>query len=153
MCETARRAAGAAVAAALGRGRIAELTVVFDDDAAVRSLNARWRGKDRPTNVLSFPAATPAELAAPAAAMPLLLGDVVLAYETCRAEAEADGKRLADHVAHLVVHGVLHLLGHDHREEAEAERMEALETAILAGLGVADPYADASTAQAAPIGA
>ena len=115
---------------------------MLTDDAAVRALNAQWRGKDRPTNVLSFPAATPDEIArARAGGPPLLLGDVVLALETCRREAAEQGKPLADHVAHLVVHGVLHLLGHDHEDDAEADRMERLETAILAELGIADPYA------------
>ena len=92
---------------------------------------------DAPTNVLSFPAAASAP---PAPGAPLLLGDVVLAFETVAAEAAAQGKPLADHLAHLVVHGVLHLLGFDHEADAEAERMEALETRLLAGLGIADPY-------------
>ena len=99
---------------------------------AVRDLNARFRDKDKPTNVLSFPAP---ESAAPH------LGDVVLAYGVCAAEAEAQGKTLSDHLSHLVVHGVLHLLGRDHEDDAEAEEMEAEEREILAGIGVADPYA------------
>jgi probable rRNA maturation factor len=146
----AMRAQLAAVAA-VGRGLPSagprkmpetEITIVLTDDAAVQALNAEWRGKDQPTNVLSFPAATSREIArARAGGPPLLLGDVVLALETCRREAADEGKPLADHMAHLVVHGVLHLLGHDHATEPEADRMEALEVAILAELGIADPYA------------
>ena len=113
----------------------AELSLVLADDATVRELNARWRGKDAPTNVLAF-----ASDEAPVAGKPVLLGDVVLAFETVAAEAKAQGKRLADHLRHLVIHGVLHLLGYDHIEAAPAKRMEALETRILASLGVADPY-------------
>ena len=108
-----------------------DVVVLLTDDAAVRELNARFRDKDRPTNVLSFPAA---ESAAPH------LGDLVLAFGVCAAEARAQGKSLADHLSHLTVHGVLHLLGRDHEAEAEAEAMEAEERAILASLGVADPY-------------
>jgi probable rRNA maturation factor len=109
-----------------------DVVVLLTDDEAVRDLNARFRDKDKPTNVLSFPAP---ESAAPH------LGDVVLAYGVCAAEAEAQGKTLSDHLSHLVVHGVLHLLGRDHEDDAEAEEMEAEEREILAGLGVADPYA------------
>ena len=121
------RAAGAALGAVEG-----DIVVLLTDDAAVRDLNGRFRDKDRPTNVLSFPAP---ESAAPH------LGDIVLAYGVCAAEAETQGKTLADHLSHLVVHGVLHLLGRDHEDEAEAEEMEAEEREILAGIGVADPYA------------
>lgn len=111
------------------------VTLLLADDAALRELNGAWRGKDAPTNVLSFPSppmAPPGE--------PVPLGDVALAYETVAREASQEGKTLADHVAHLVVHGVLHLLGHDHVEEAEAEEMERLEALALARLGIADPY-------------
>ena len=110
-------------------------TILLTDDATVRDLNARFRGKDYATNVLSFPAA-----AQPGLAGPQPLGDLALAYGICAAEAAAQGKTLADHLRHLVAHGVLHLLGHDHEDDAEAEAMEALERRILAGLGVADPY-------------
>jgi probable rRNA maturation factor len=120
-----------------GEGRPLEIAVVLADDAAVQRLNREHRGKDSPTNVLSFPAAGDAP---PAADAPLLLGDVVLAGETIGREARAQGKPLADHLSHLVVHGVLHLLGYDHMRAAEARRMEALETEVLAGLGIADPY-------------
>ena len=119
-----------AVTAALGRIE-GDVVVLLTDDAAVQDLNARFRDRDRPTNVLSFPAA---ESAAPH------LGDLVLAYGVCAAEAVAQNKTLADHLAHLTVHGVLHLLGRDHEIETEAEAMEAEERDILAGLGVADPY-------------
>lgn len=122
----AERAATAALGTVEG-----DVVVLLTDDAAVRDLNARFRDKDRPTNVLSFPAA---ESAFPH------LGDLVLAFGVCAAEAQAQGKTLADHLAHLTVHGVLHLLGRDHEDEAEAEEMEAEERAILASLGVADPY-------------
>lgn len=121
------RAAGAALGAVEG-----DIVVLLTDDAAVRDLNARFRDKDRPTNVLSFPA--------PASAAPHL-GDIVLAYGVCAAEAETQGKTLADHLSHLVVHGVLHLLGRDHVDDAEAEEMEAEERDVLARIGVADPYA------------
>ena len=109
-----------------------DIVVLLTDDESVRELNARFRDKDRPTNVLSFPAP---DNAAPH------LGDIVLAYGVCATEAEAQGKTLADHLSHLVVHGVLHLLGRDHENDAEAEEMEAEEREILAQIGVADPYA------------
>ena len=108
-----------------------DIVVLLTDDAAVRELNGRFRDKDRPTNVLSFPA--------PENAFPHL-GDIVLAFGVCATEAEAQGKTLADHLSHLVVHGVLHLLGRDHEDDAEAEEMEAEEREILAQIGVADPY-------------
>jgi probable rRNA maturation factor len=140
LCADSVRAALAA-APALPRG--AELSLVLADDATVRELNRAWRGMDRPTNVLSFPAQEltpggPPPDAPPDAPWPL--GDVVLACETVAGEAAAQGKDFADHLRHLVVHGVLHLLGHEHEDNAEAERMEGLERRILAGLGVADPY-------------
>jgi probable rRNA maturation factor len=101
----------------------------------VRRLNRRWRGQDRATNVLAFATGEQA-----ASGAPLLLGDVVLALETVEREAVEQGKPLADHVAHLVTHGVLHLAGFDHHAAPEARRMEALERRILAELGVPDPY-------------
>jgi probable rRNA maturation factor len=113
--------------------------IAFATDADVRALNAQFRGKDKPTNVLSFPAqALPQGV--PGRHEPLLLGDVVLAAETVAAEARDLGIPVSHHVQHLVVHGLLHLLGHDHESDAEADRMEALETRILAMLGVPDPY-------------
>jgi len=115
----------------------AEVSLLLAGDAEVRALNARWRGQDKPTNVLSFPAARPQGLAGRAT-----LGDIALAYETLAREAEAAGVPLADHYRHLVTHGFLHLIGYDHETDEEAGRMEALETRILARLGVPDPYAD-----------
>jgi probable rRNA maturation factor len=113
-----------------------ELSVVFTDDAHIRSLNAGWRGKDRPTNVLSFPAFP----ASAGEALPPMLGDVVLAAETLAAEARNEGKPLADHMMHLIVHGILHLIGYDHETDAEAEEMEQAEQRILANLAIPDPY-------------
>jgi len=121
----------------------AGISLLLTDDAAIHALNREWRGKDSPTNVLSFPATETAEGTMPEpefAGVPLELGDIALAYETCERESQVQGKRFADHVAHLVLHGVLHLLGYDHLEEDQAQRMEALEIRILAGLGIADPY-------------
>lgn len=135
----AREAAEAALAASGKRIACAELSLVLADDATVRDLNGRWRGKDAPTNVLAF-----ASDEAPEPGKPVLLGDVVLAFETVTHEAKSQGKSLADHLRHLVIHGVLHLLGYDHIAVAPARRMEALETRILAGLGVADPYRKAA---------
>jgi probable rRNA maturation factor len=112
-----------------------EVAVAFADDARVRDLNRDFRGKDKPTNVLSFPAP-----AAPGLPGPRPLGDIVLARETVAAEAAADGKPLEHHIRHLVVHGFLHLLGYDHETDADADRMEGLETEVLAALGVADPH-------------
>lgn len=126
---------------------LVELSLVLTDDAAVQVLNRDWRGKDKPTNVLSFAALDDEDAPLPEGA-PLLLGDVVLAYQTCAFEAADQGKSLKAHLAHLVVHGVLHLLGYDHEDsEEEAEEMETEETAILAGLGIDDPYAQHSPAQ------
>lgn len=113
----------------------AEMAILLADDARVRDANRQWRDVDKPTNVLSFPGAPPARIA-----QSPFLGDVIIARETVIAEAAEAGKSLEDHFTHLVVHGVLHLLGHDHMTAIEAERMERLETAILAALGVPDPY-------------
>ena len=112
-----------------------EICVVLTDDAAVRELNRTWRHIDRPTNVLSFPSTAP-----PGNAASLMLGDIVIAYETMAGEAVAEGKPFLDHLAHLTVHGFLHLLGYDHEEDGQAEEMERLERDILATLGVKDPY-------------
>ena len=143
--EICRRAAKAALARLpmpswLAR---AEVSVLLADDATVRRLNAAWRGQDRATNVLSFPTFDRIPEAAPGHPTegPVPLGDVVLALETVRAEAEAAGKPLADHASHLVVHGCLHLLGYDHQDSADAALMESLERAALGRLGLADPYA------------
>ena len=119
----------------------AEVSLVLADDATLQDLNRTYRNQDKPTNVLSFPGRQ-ADEAAPPPGQPLLLGDVVIAFGTAAAEAGRDGKALADHLSHLVVHGMLHLLGHDHEATADAEKMEALERRILSGLGIGDPYAD-----------
>jgi probable rRNA maturation factor len=124
--------ATAAAQAALEGWESGDLVILLADDEAVRDLNVRFRGKDASTNVLSFPAGANAGRH---------LGDIALASGVCAREAAEQGKPLADHLRHLVVHGVLHLLGYDHAHDTEAERMEALERDLLAGLGVADPYA------------
>jgi probable rRNA maturation factor len=112
------------------------VSLCLADDAALQALNLRWRGLDKATNVLSFPAPPPGRRGDPAT-----LGDIALAYETLAREAEELGVPLADHYRHLLAHGFLHLIGYDHETDAEAERMEALETKILTRLGVGDPYA------------
>ncbi len=116
-----------------------ELSCVFSDDASIRELNARWRGIDKPTNVLSFPATGPGS--------EFLLGDIVLAFETVAREAAAENKAIRDHVVHLIVHGILHLVGHDHEDDDQADAMEALEIRALHGLGLADPYAEPIAAE------
>jgi probable rRNA maturation factor len=108
------------------------LVVLLTDDEQVTDLNRRFRGQDKPTNVLSFPSRLNPEAH---------LGDVALAFGVCAREAEAQGKSLAHHLQHLVAHGVLHLVGYDHETDAEAQEMEGLERVVLAGLGVPDPYA------------
>ena len=113
------------------------ITILLADDATVRDLNARFRGRDNATNVLSFPAAPQPGLGL-AGSQPL--GDLAVAFGVCAAEAAEQGKTLGDHLQHLVVHGVLHLLGRDHENDADAEAMEAIELTVLAGLGVSDPY-------------
>jgi probable rRNA maturation factor len=134
LAERAILAGAADCGVALRKG--AEVSVQLVDDAQIRALNAQWRGFDKPTNVLSFPAAPVEKLATSP-----LLGDIVLAFETIRREADDMRIGLSDHFVHLVVHGFLHLVGFDHQESAEAERMEQLETQILAGMAIADPYA------------
>lgn len=138
-------AARAALAAACPDLGDATISLLLTDDRTLQTLNKDWRGKDAPTNVLSFPATETREGETPVAefaGVPLQLGDVALAFETCAREATDQHKALAHHVEHLTVHGVLHLLGYDHLDDAQADRMEALETRILAGLGVPDPYAE-----------
>lgn len=126
-------------------------SLLFTVDEEIRDLNREWRTKDKPTNVLSFPMLTRAELLAMSAqGGPEMLGDIALAFETCTREAAEKGVSLADHAAHLVVHGLLHLAGHDHEAgEAEAAAMEALEIKALAQMGIADPYGDRDTTRTA----
>ncbi len=117
----------------------AEVAIMLCDDSGIRSLNRDWRGLDKPTNVLSFPAAPPPHLEPGA---PRLLGDIAIAFETLEREAKDEGKPFAHHLSHLAAHGFLHLLGFDHENDADAERMEQLETRILATLNIPDPYAE-----------
>ena len=138
--QQARQAVSAALRhVAVGDAPL-EISLVFTDDAEQRGLNRDYRHKDSATNVLSFPNMDDSAMTAPEG-LPRLLGDVVLARETIAREAGEQGKSFADHTTHLLIHGTLHLLGHDHLEPGEAAEMEALETEILAGLGIADPYA------------
>ncbi len=120
--------------------RALEVSILLTDDDEMKSLNRRYRGRDRATNVLSFGSGEPQPAAAPDDGAPYVLGDIMLAFESVRGEAVAQEKPVGDHVRHLLVHGGLHLLGYDHEVGAEAEAMERLETAILSRLGVADPY-------------
>ncbi|MEO1000081.1 MAG: rRNA maturation RNase YbeY [Pseudomonadota bacterium] len=127
----AERAAGAALTAAGVAAEGREIALLAAGDARIAALNLAFRGKEGATNVLSWPAAPPEDES---------LGDIALAWETCAAEAEAAGRPLADHLAHLIVHGTLHLLGYDHGTEAEATKMETIEVEALALIGVANPY-------------
>jgi probable rRNA maturation factor len=130
---TLRRAILAAAAVMSTRG--AELAVVLSDDASIQTLNRQWRNIDKPTNVLSFPSGAPRH-----DGQPVLLGDIVIAYETMATEAKAEDKPFLHHLSHLAVHGFLHLVGHDHETDPEADAMEALERDILARLDIPDPY-------------
>jgi len=130
--EAEALALAAAEATLASEGAVGEgVSLLLTDDAAVRDLNRRFRQQDKPTNVLSFPAPQNPER---------FLGDVALAYGVCVREASEQGKPLANHLQHLVAHGVFHLLGYDHETDAQAAEMEGLERAVLAGLGVPDPY-------------
>ena len=119
----------------------AELAIMLTDDGGIRTLNQNWRGIDKATNVLSFPALQPTAAARPDDA-PRMLGDIAIAYQTTRREADEERKPFEHHLSHLAVHGFLHLVGHDHETDDEAEAMEDLEREILARLGIPDPYAD-----------
>jgi probable rRNA maturation factor len=128
------------VAPELGNPRLSA-SVLFTLDEEVQALNREWRMKDAPTNVLSFPMIERADLLAlPADGGPEMLGDIALAWETCRREADAKNISLEHHAAHLLVHGLLHLAGHDHQADSDAEIMEALEIKALALMDIADPY-------------
>lgn len=133
--EETVRGALAAAAASLPAHE-GEVSVVLTDDDAIRTLNRDWRRIDKPTNVLSFPGKPP------------LLGDIVIAYETLAREAAEEGKPFAHHLAHLAVHGFLHLLGYDHETDSDADAMEALERDILSRLRVPDPYREHETRSA-----
>jgi probable rRNA maturation factor len=125
-----------------------EMSLVLADDALVQTLNRDYRDKDKPTNVLSFALLDDLDdtdegaddVLAREEGMPILIGDVILAFETVQREALEQGKSFEDHLTHLVIHGVLHLLGYDHQSDPDADRMERLETSILARMGIADPY-------------
>ena len=146
--EAAVRRAIAETAIAIGADfKDRTLAVLLTDNASIRRLNAQWRHIDKPTNVLSFPPAPNAGLAGGVKS----LGDIAIGYETCAREAEAEGKPFADHLAHLAVHGFLHLLGYDHDTDAAAEQMERLERVILARLGVPDPYRTHGTLAREPL--
>jgi probable rRNA maturation factor len=119
----------------------AELAVMLTDDEGIRTLNSNWRGIDKPTNVLSFPALPPTGPAGPGDP-PRMLGDIAIAYQTTRKEADDEQKPFDHHLSHLAVHGFLHLIGYDHEKDDDAEAMETLEQQILAQLGIPDPYAD-----------
>jgi probable rRNA maturation factor len=119
----------------------AEIAIMLTDDAGIRTLNSNWRGIDKPTNVLSFPALQPTGPREPDDA-PRMLGDIAIAYQTTRREADEEQKPFEHHLSHLAVHGFLHLIGYDHETDDEADTMEALEQEILAQLGIPDPYAD-----------
>lgn len=134
----------------------AEISIVLADDRFARRLNRERRGIDQPTNVLSFPVLTSEQLKRPepgvvgdGAGAPLILGDVVVAFDISSREAREQGTSLSDHLAHLIVHGVLHLLGHDHGADGEARRMEGLESDILRGLGIPDPHRSPGSSQGA----
>ncbi len=136
-----QRAIAAAASAADADVDDAELAVMLTDDAGIRTLNKDFRGIDKPTNVLSFPAAPPPGSGTEDDA-PRALGDIAIAYQTVRREADDEHKPFAHHLSHLAVHGFLHLIGYDHETDDTAEAMEALETEILAQLGIPDPYAE-----------
>jgi probable rRNA maturation factor len=142
LTQDAAKAAGR-VAPELANPRL-NVSLLFTTDAEVQALNREWRDKDKPTNVLSFPMLERAELRALAPdGPPELIGDIALAYETCARETAEKGVQLADHAAHLIVHGLLHLAGYDHEtSEADAIEMEEMETKALAIMGIADPYGD-----------
>jgi probable rRNA maturation factor len=133
---SAQAAVRRAIVAAAPPAANAEIAILLTDDQSIRTLNRQWRGHDKATNVLSFPAPS----ADHGDGTPVMLGDIVIAYETTAKEAAEEGKTFLHHLSHLAVHGLLHLLGYDHESHEEAEKMESLERRILARLGVSDPY-------------
>lgn len=134
--QLAKRAIRTAFAETGAAPRGAEVSLVLTDDAHMRTLNAAWRGKDKPTNVLSFPAIQ----LKPGQPLPPMLGDIVVAHETLAREATLENKPLDHHLIHLIVHGLLHLMGYDHEIDAEAEEMEGVESRALARLAIPDPH-------------
>jgi probable rRNA maturation factor len=136
-----QRAVAAAAEIADAEFGEAELAIMLTDDSGIRTLNSNWRDIDKPTNVLSFPALQPARPNGPDDA-PRMLGDIAIAYETTRREADDEQKPFDHHLSHLAVHGFLHLIGYDHEKDDDADAMESLEREILAQLGIPDPYAD-----------
>ncbi|MBL8658389.1 MAG: rRNA maturation RNase YbeY [Rhodospirillales bacterium] len=145
VADVCRGAALAAMAAAPPASHGAALSVLLTDDATMQTLNRTFRGHNEATNVLSFASGdvnAPADDRLDTAPDAVLLGDIAIGFGISAREADEAGKPLADHLRHLIVHGVLHLLGYDHEDDADAERMERLETRILTGLGVPDPYVD-----------
>jgi probable rRNA maturation factor len=124
-------------------GRQVEISVSLADDETIQALNKKYRGKDKPTNVLSFAAldAEENQPASPVCAMPCALGDIIIAFETVKRESEAMNVPFRDHFTHLLIHGTLHLLGYDHLQENDAKVMEKLEISILSSLGIENPYA------------
>lgn len=142
--EALMRAALDASFAKAGFNEAVALSVLLTNNEQVQTLNRAYRGQDKPTNVLSFPSESGPEIPG----LPRTLGDIALAYETMVHEAEIAGRALAEHFLHLIVHASLHLIGYTHEAEQDAERMEALEIAVLAGLGVANPYIGSGAAQA-----
>jgi probable rRNA maturation factor len=146
VAELIEKAVGLALADIEHDSRTIEVGVRLVDDGTIQALNRDWRGRDKPTNVLSFPMGDPGPVTDPD--FPWLIGDIVMSFDTVLAESVRDGKALDHHVVHLAIHATLHLIGHDHEDEAEATAMEAAEVKLLAGLGIPDPYA----VQPAPIG-
>jgi probable rRNA maturation factor len=135
--QLARSAVAAALSGAGVDENDREIALLFTDDLSIAAINADWRGKNKATNVLSFPSAS--GIAMPAGE-PRPLGDIVLAHGVIVSEAAEQGRTLHNHTTHLIIHGVLHLLGFDHGTEAQAQEMEGLEIRILKGLGISDPY-------------
>jgi probable rRNA maturation factor len=141
-CAVIQRAIAAAAEAVDADVGDTELAVMLTDDSGIRTLNSNWRGIDKPTNVLSFPALQPSSTSRRPGDAPRMLGDIAIAYQTMRKEADDEQKPFDHHLSHLAVHGFLHLIGYDHEKDDEAAAMEALEQEILAQLGIPDPYAD-----------